>query len=654
MATEIIKVPDLGMDEASVIEVSVKAGDTVGEDDTLIVLESDKASMDVPSPKAGKVTQVKVKEGDSLKEGDEILYLEIEGDSDGDDADDSESSDEKSSDKADEKAEDKAEKPAKKESSKSGGEVVSVKVPDIGMDEAGVIEINVKVGDTIEVDDPIVVLESDKASMEVPSDVAGEVVSIKVKEGDQVKEGSVLVEVKSAGGAESSSSDDSQDSDDKAEKSDAQSSSGDSKDSVITVNTPDLGDASEVDVIEVSVKPGDKLAVDDPMVVLETDKASMEVPAQEAGEVVEVLVKTGDKVSEGTPLLKLKVSGGESSQSSPAKSDDKPAKSDAPAPKAAAEEQPATLATAHDDAPVRPSKTVHAGPAVRKLAREFGVDLALVPGSGPKGRIVKDDVAAWVKKRVQEPAQVAGGAGIPSVPDQDFSKFGEVEVKDLTRIQQITAQNMARNWLNIPHVTQFDEADVTDTEAFRQSLKGEMEKRGIKISPLAFIVKACASALLEFPNFNVSLMADGKRIVQKHYVHIGIAVDTPNGLIVPVIRDADKKSIWQIAEEIIDYAKRGRDGKVKSDEMRGGCFTVSSLGGLGGTAFTPIVNAPEVAILGVSKNQVKPHWNGKEFVPRTFTPLSLSYDHRAVNGADAAKFATYLTEVISDIRRLVL
>ncbi|MEX0623691.1 MAG: pyruvate dehydrogenase complex dihydrolipoyllysine-residue acetyltransferase [Saccharospirillum sp.] len=651
MATEIIKVPDLGMDEASVIEVSVKAGDTVSEDDTLIVLESDKASMDVPSPKAGKVTQVKVKEGDSLKEGDEILYLEIEGEGDSSDDEAGASDDSKDSKADDAKADQPAAQEAPKAAAKSGGGVVSVKVPDIGMDDAGVIEINVKVGDTIEVDDPIVVLESDKASMEVPSDVAGEVVSIKVKEGDQVKEGSVLVEVKSAGGAESSQSNGSQDSDDKTEKSAAPASSGGGKDSVITVNTPDIGDASEVDVIEVSVKPGDKLAVDDPMVVLETDKASMEVPALEAGEVVEVLVKTGDKVSEGTPLLKLKVSSGEASS---AKTDDKPAKPDAPAPKAAGEEQPATLATAHDNDPVRPSKTVHAGPAVRKLGREFGVDLALVPGSGPKGRIVKDDVAAWVKKRVQEPAQAAGGAGIPTVPDQDFSKFGEVEVKDLTRIQQITAQNMARNWLNVPHVTQFDEADVTDTEAFRQSLKGEMEKRGIKISPLAFIVKACASALLEFPNFNVSLMADGKRIVQKHYVHIGIAVDTPNGLIVPVIRDADKKSIWQIAEEIIDYAKRGRDGKVKSDEMRGGCFTISSLGGLGGTAFTPIVNAPEVAILGVSKNQVKPHWNGKEFVPRTFTPLSLSYDHRAVNGADAAKFATYLTEVLSDIRRLVL
>jgi pyruvate dehydrogenase E2 component (dihydrolipoamide acetyltransferase) len=654
MATEIIRVPDLGMDEASVIEISVKAGDTVGEDDTLIVLESDKASMDVPSPKAGKVTQVKVKEGDSLSEGDEILYLEIEGDSDSSDEDADASGDskekEKETDEKSEKTDKSSSKDASKSASKGSGDIVSVKVPDIGMDEAGVIEINVKVGDTIEVDDPIVVLESDKASMEVPSDVAGEVVSIKVKEGDQVKEGSVLVEVKSAGDAESSQSDDSQDNEGKTDNSGASDSDG-GEDKVITVNTPDLGDASEVDVIEVSVKAGDTLAVDDPMVVLETDKASMEVPALEAGEVVEVLVKDGDKVSEGTPLLKLKVSGSASSEK---KDESKSNKSDAPAPKAAAEEQPATLATAHDDAPVQPSKTVHAGPAVRKLGREFGVDLALVPGSGPKGRIVKDDVAAWVKKRVQEPTQTSAGAGIPGVPDQDFSKFGEVEVKDLTRIQQITAQNMARNWLNIPHVTQFDEADVTETEAFRQSLKGEMEKRGIKISPLAFIVKACASALLEFPNFNVSLMADGKRIVHKHYVNIGLAVDTPNGLIVPVIRDADKKSIWQIAEDIIDLAKRGRDGKVKSDEMRGGCFTVSSLGGLGGTAFTPIVNAPEVAILGVSKNQVKPHWNGKEFVPRTFTPLSLSYDHRAVNGADAAKFATYLTEVLSDIRRLVL
>ncbi|GGX39570.1 pyruvate dehydrogenase complex dihydrolipoyllysine-residue acetyltransferase [Saccharospirillum salsuginis] len=633
MATEIIKVPDLGMDSASVIEVSVKEGDTIAEEDTLIVLESDKASMDVPSPKAGKVTQIKVSEGESLAEGDEILYLEVEGAS-GD------------ADESDDAPQEETAEPSQAAASASGGSVEEVKVPDIGMDNATIVEINVKVGDTIAEEDPIVTLESDKASMEVPSDKAGEVVSIQVKEGDSISEGSVLIEVKTgAGGGDTAEA---------SKPSDSAPKSKGGGESVKTVNTPDLGDASDVDVIEVNVKPGDTLNVDDPICVLETDKASMEVPATEAGEVVEVLINTGDKVSEGMPLLKLKVSGGSDAESEEKAASEKPAPAETPAPKAATQEQAPSLANAYDDAPTQPSKPVHAGPAVRKLAREFGVDLALVPGSGPKGRIVKDDVAGYVKKRLQEPTKAAAGAGIPEIPDQDFSKFGEVEIKDLNRIQQITAQNMARNWLNIPHVTQFDEADVTDTEAFRQSLKPQMEKRGVKISPLAFIVKAAASALEEFPQFNVSLMADGKRLVQKHYVNIGLAVDTPNGLIVPVIRDADKKSIWQIAEEIIDYAKRGRDGKVKSDEMKGGCFTVSSLGGLGGTAFTPIVNAPEVAILGVSKNQVKPHWTGSEFVPRTFTPLSLSYDHRAVNGADAAKFTTYLCEVLTDIRRLVL
>lgn len=639
MATEIIKVPDLGMDAASVIEVSVKEGDVIAEDDTLIVLESDKASMDVPAPMAGKVTKIKVSEGDSLAEGDEILYLEVEGATSGDDQKT------ETTDSAEKSAAAQQAEPEKAASSGGSSQVHQVKVPDIGMDSANIIEINVKPGDTIEEEDAIVVLESDKASMEVPSDVSGEVVSVSVKEGDSVSEGSVLIEVKTSGGAAAAAADTA------SEKPAPATQSGGEQ--VITMNTPDLGDASDVDVIEVSVKVGDTLAVDDPVVVLETDKASMEVPATEAGEVVEVLVNTGDKVSEGTPLLKLKTTGG-AAEEAPKQQAAQPSQAAANTPKAAAQPEAPSLAHAYDDAPVRPSKQVHAGPAVRKLAREFGVDLAFVPGSGPKGRIVKDDVAAWVKKRLQEPAKAAAGAGIPEIPDQDFSKFGEVEIQDLNRIAQITAQNMARNWLNIPHVTQFDEADVTETEAFRQSLKGEMEKRGIKISPLAFIVKACASALIEFPNFNVSLLADGKRRVQKHYVHIGVAVDTPNGLIVPVIRDADKKSIWQIAEEIIDYAKRGRDGKVKADEMKGGCFTVSSLGGLGGTAFTPIVNAPEVAILGVSKNQVKPHWNGKEFVPRTFTPLSLSYDHRAVNGADAAKFATYLCTVLADIRRLVL
>lgn len=538
MTTEIIRVPDIGMDSATCIEVAIKVGDTISEDDTLIVLESDKASMDVPSPMSGTVTQIKINEGDTVKEGDELIYLEVEG------------SDTASADTAapaQAEAAPAPEAPAESSPAPAATSTVeTIKVPDIGMDSASVIEIAVKVGDTISEEDTLVVLESDKASMDVPSPKSGEVVAIKVAEGDSVSEGTVLIELKTAGSA----------------------------------------------------------------------------PAAPVSE--------------------------------PAKAAEAPTTATATEPKAAAIEQAPTLATAYETAPVKPSKDVHAGPAVRRLAREFGVDLALVPGSGPRGRIIKDDVAGWVKKRLQEPKQEITGAGLPTVPDQDFSKFGPVDIVEMNRIQQITAVNMVRNALVIPHVTQFDEADVTDTEAFRQSLKPEMERRGIKLSPLAFIVKACASAMVEFPKFNVSLMADGKHMVQKHYVNIGVAVDTPNGLIVPVIKDADKKSVWQIAEEIIDFAKRGRDGKVKPAEMQGGCFTVSSLGGLGGTAFTPIVNAPEVAILGVSKNAVKPHWNGKEFVPRTFTPLSLSYDHRAINGADAAKFTTYLAQVLADIRLLVL
>ncbi|MEX1058215.1 MAG: 2-oxo acid dehydrogenase subunit E2, partial [Natronospirillum sp.] len=402
--------------------------------------------------------------------------------------------------------------------------------------------------------------------------------------------------------------------------------------------------------------PGDTLPDHDSIVTLESDKASMDVPTPKAGEVVSVKVEVGNEVKQGDILIEIKTKGSATAPAPQAQAQAQASQS--PAPAKQQDTAPATagysMVTGDDDEIIRPSKPVHAGPAVRLLARELGVDLALVKGSGPQDRILKQDVAGFVKTKIREPERVSGGAGIAAVPDQDFSKFGAIEEQAMSRIQQLTAANMTRNWLNIPHVTQFDEADVTDLEAFRNSLKPEMEKRGVKISPLAFLAKACASALQEFPNFNVSLKADGKTMVHKHYVHIGIAVDTPNGLIVPVIRDVDQKSIWQIAEEIIDFAQRGRKGQVKSNEMQGGCFTISSLGGLGGTAFTPIVNAPEVAILGVSKNQVKPHWNGKEFVPRTFTPLSLSYDHRAVNGADAAKFTTYLCQALADLRRILL
>ncbi|WLD59288.1 dihydrolipoyllysine-residue acetyltransferase [Salinispirillum sp. LH 10-3-1] len=541
MATEIIKVPDIGTsDKVTVVEVSVKVGDVIAEDDTLIVLETDKASMDVPAPMAGKVTKLKIAEGDEIGEGDEILYLEVEKAEAGNASSDSDNASTAPAQKSAEKAEAAPEAPA------ASGAVKPIEVPDIGTTEA-------------------------------------------------------------------------------------------------------------VEIIEVHVSVGDIIAADDAIVTLETDKASMEVPAPEGGEVVSVKVKVGDSVSLGDQLIEIRAAGGSAPAESKPAAPEKAEKAAEPEVPAAAKKVHApAIVTGDDDELIRPSKPVHAGPAVRLLARELGVDLAQVRGSGPRERILKEDLTAFVKKKMREPERVSAGAGIPAVPDQDFSKFGSIEVKEMGRIQQLTAANMARNWLNIPHVTQFDEADVTDLESFRNSLKPQMEKRGVKISPLAFLVKACAAALHEFPNFNVSLMADGKHIVQKHYVNIGIAVDTPNGLIVPVIKDADKKSIWQIAEEIIDFAQRGRKGQIKSNEMQGGCFTISSLGGLGGTAFTPIVNAPEVAILGVSKNQVKPFWTGKEFVPRTFTPLSLSYDHRAVNGADAAKFTTYVCEALTDLRRILL
>ncbi len=633
MATEIIKVPDIGdIDAAEIIEVSVKVGDTIAEDDTLIVLESDKASMDVPAPMAGTVTALKVKEGDKVGEGDEIVYLEVEGSA----------STEDSSAPAEPPV---SAEPAPTAPVTSEATVQAIAVPDIGGDEGvEIIEIHVKVGDMIEEDQEIITLESDKASMEVPSPKAGEVVAIKVNVGDKVSEGDLILDVRTAGSAPAL-----------APTSPAPSASTPAVASqIITVAVPDIGTEDEVEIIEVTAKVGDKLSADDAIVTLESDKASMEVPTPEAGEVMSVKVSVGDKVKEGTALIELKTEahGTATLPSTPAPQPSAPLKEE-PRAAATAPSVP-SMASAHAGDLTQPSKSVHAGPAVRRLAREFGVDLAYVPGTGPRGRILKDDVANWVKKRLQEPAKVSGGAGLPEIPDQDFSKFGEIEVQEMSRIQQITAQNMVRNWLNIPHVTIFEEADVTDLEAFRKSLSKEAEKRGTKLSSLAFVVKACAAAMEKFPQFNVSLMADGKQFVQKHYIHIGIAVATPNGLIVPVIRDADKKSVWQIAEEIIDFAQRGRKGQVKSNEMQGGCFTVSSLGGIGSTSFTPIVNAPEVAILGLSNNQTKPHWDGEQFIPRNFLPMSLSFDHRAINGADGAMFTTFLKKSLSDLRQLLM
>ena len=436
---------------------------------------------------------------------------------------------------------------------------------------------------------------------------------------------------------------------------------------------PDLGGAEEVEVIEVSVAVGDSIDVEQTLVVLESDKATMEIPAPLAGKVLKVLVKEGDKIEvEGVPLVELEVTVG-SDAGAETETESSPAEPEVSNPTAAPsvpevikyqpkERSPEKKTSAIVEAPALTSLTkegetaVYAGPLVRKLAREMGVDFANVKGTGPRGRILKEDIQTYVKSLTQKSSSstVVGGSGIPLVPDTDFSQFGECEVLAMTKIEKLTASNMHRSWLNVPHVTQFDDADITELESFRKSLKAEGETRQVKLTPVAFILKACAVALAHNPVLNRSIHSDGANYTQKHYLHIGMAVDTPRGLMVPVIRDVDKKSLWQLAEEIAVLAAKARDGKLTINEMQGGCFTVSSLGAMGGQGFTPIVNTPQVAILGVSKAQIKPLWNGSEFVPRNMLPLSLSYDHRIVNGGDAGRYMTELVTLLSDIRGLLL
>ncbi|MDQ2075353.1 dihydrolipoyllysine-residue acetyltransferase [Marinimicrobium sp. ABcell2] len=549
--------------------------------------------------------------------------------------------------------------------------IETIKVPDIGgSDDVEVIEISVSVGDTIDVEDTLIVLETDKASMDIPSTLAGKVTAVKVKEGDKVSEGSAIVEVETAG--EASASDEKaepeseQKTEQKAEEKPAaaeQKSSASSGSQEIDVPVPDIGGSEGVEVIEVAVSVGDEVSEGDSLIVLETDKASMEIPAPASGTITSIALKEGDKVSQGDLIGKMKTAGGSSEQPSqaapaPAKSESasSEAKSEAAPEKPASDSgSPATAAGASSE--VINSGDVYAGPAVRRLGRQLGVDLAKVKGSGPRGRVSKDDVRDYVKNIVtasQSGAAPAGGGAIPRPPAVDFAKFGEIETVKMSKIKKLTADNMTRSWLNVPHVTQWDDVDITEMEAFRKGLKAEAEKRGSKLTPLPFLLKACAAALAAEPSFNVSLHHDGEQLVHKKYIHIGIAVDTPNGLMVPVIRDVDKKGLWELTDEINAMAKKARDGKLTALDMQGGCFTISSLGAMGGSGFTPIVNTPEVGILGVSRAQMKPVWNGSEFVPRNMLPISLSYDHRAINGADAGRFFTYLSSVISDVRRLLL
>ncbi|MCP8898756.1 pyruvate dehydrogenase complex dihydrolipoyllysine-residue acetyltransferase [Gilvimarinus xylanilyticus] len=635
MAIESVKVPDIGGSEnVDVIEISVAVGDTVELEDSLVVLETDKASMEVPSTVAGKVTAIKVKEGDKVSEGDVIVEVEAEG----------ESSPEP--EPAQEKPEPAQQKPASK-SSASAEQTITI--PDLGGSEnVDVIEICVAAGDEVSEGDSLVVLETDKASLEVPAPADGKIVSLALKEGDKVSQGDTLGVMTSEGGeSEASAAPEPQ----ASESAPAQQSSGGG---VEDVPVPDIGGAEGVDVIEVSVAEGDEVGEGDTLIVLETDKASMEIPSPAAGKIVKMSLKEGDKVSQGDVICQLE---GEASAAPVPAQKSEPAPQKASAPEAGTTTSGSPV-TADNTEVAQSSSSAYAGPAVRKLARQMGADLDKIKASGPRGRITKDDVRAYVKNIVTASQEgkgaASGGAGIPAIPAVDFAKFGEIDTVKMSKIKKLTSDNMVRNWLNIPHVTQFDDADITELEAFRKGLKAEAEKRGSKLTPLPFLLKACAAALVAEPSFNVSIHHDGEHLVQKKYVHIGVAVDTPNGLVVPVIRDVDKKGLWELADDFSAMVKKARDGKLTAADMQGGCFTISSLGAMGGNGFTPIVNAPEVAILGVSRAQMKPVWNGKDFEPRNMLPLSLSYDHRAINGADAGRFFTYLTAVIADVRRLLL
>jgi len=667
--SETIRVPDIGSGEGEVIELFVKVGDRIEADQSILTLESDKASMEIPAPKAGVVKALKVKLGDRLKEGDELLELESE------EGTDSEAPAQAAAEPAAASTgspTDEAEAPTppgddKPSASAEEGESQEIKVPDIGSSgKASVIEISVKAGDTIAAEQPLITLESDKASMEIPSPAAGVVESISVKVGDEVGTGDLILILKGTASSKpaAASAPASQAQNPAKEKLTEQAAEAPAEtagESVEEVRIPDIGSSGSAKVIEVMIKAGDSVEADQSLITLESDKASMEIPAPKAGVVESLSIKVGDDAKTGDLILTLKVQG-----SAPAKKAESrpqeavsqqqavaPNKQGVPEAKAAATPAPAV------SGPSKAGTKVHAGPAVRMTAREYGVDLADVPATGPKGRILKEDVQAYVKnmlhKAKQAPAEGAsGGAGIPPIPAVDFSKFGEVEEVAMSRLMQIGAANLHRSWLNVPHVTQFESADITELEAFRVSQKTAAEKAGVKLTVLPLLLKACAHLLKELPDFNSSLAPSGKALIRKKYVHIGFAVDTPDGLMVPVIKNVDQKSLLQLAGEAAELAEKARSKKLSPDAMQGACFTISSLGHIGGTGFTPIVNAPEVAILGVSKATMQPVWDGKAFEPRLMLPLSLSYDHRVINGAAAARFTKRLSELLADIRTLLL
>ena len=549
-----------------------------------------------------------------------------------------------------------------------------VTVPDLGGAESvDVIELNLTPGDSVELEDSLLVLESDKATMDVPSPHTGTLVKYLVADGATVKIGDAIAEIETS--VEASGEMEPEPEAVKEEVAEPVAESEEAIDEEVPaaaseqlIVVPDIGSDDEIDVIEIAVGVGDQVEEGDTLIVLESDKATMDVPSSHAGTVIKILATEGDKLRTGGQVAILKIAGAPIAAAEVATKEAAPqvAAAAAAEPAVASAAQPSTN-TASAKARATPASiaedtlasSVYAGPSVRMLARELGVSLDKVSGTGPRGRIQKDDVSDYVKNALSnfsgDLSQAAGsGSGIPAVPAVDFSQFGEIESVKLSKIQKLTANNMQRNWLNVPHVTQFDDADITELEDFRKSLKAEGEKRGIRVTPVAFLIKAIATSLQANPEFNRSLAGDGEHYIQKHFINVGMAVDTPRGLVVPVIKNVDEKGIWEISEDIMSLASLAREGKLKPSDMQGGCFTLSSLGAIGGTGFTPIVNAPEVGILGVSKSQIKPQWNGSEFVPRLMLPLCLSYDHRVINGGDAGRFMTHLVKLLSDIRYLAL
>ncbi|MDV5059318.1 pyruvate dehydrogenase complex dihydrolipoyllysine-residue acetyltransferase [Vibrio diabolicus] len=638
MAIE-INVPDIGADEVEVTEILVSVGDKVEEEQSLITVEGDKASMEVPASQAGIVKEIKVAEGDKVSTGSLImLFVEENVEAEG--------------------AADAAPAPAAEAAPAAAAELKEVHVPDIGGDEVEVTEIMVAVGDSIEEEQSLLTVEGDKASMEVPAPFAGTLKEIKVAAGDKVSTGSLIMVFETAGsGAPAAPAP-------APAAAEAPAAAAPAASAAKEVNVPDIG-GDEVEVTEIMVAVGDTVEEEQSLITVEGDKASMEVPAPFAGTVKEIKIAAGDKVSTGSLIMVFEVAGTPVAGAAPAPAA-APAQAAAPAAPAPKAEASAAAAPAATGDFKENDEYAHASPVVRRLAREFGVNLSKVKGSGRKSRILKEDVQAYVKDALKRLESGAGAAasgkgdgaalGLLPWPKVDFSKFGETEVQQLSRIKKISGANLHRNWVMIPHVTQWDNADITALEAFRKEQNAIEAKKdtGMKITPLVFIMKAVAKALEAFPAFNSSLSEDGESLILKKYVNVGIAVDTPNGLVVPVFKDVNKKGIYELSEELMAVSKKARAGKLTAADMQGGCFTISSLGGIGGTAFTPIVNAPEVGILGVSKSEMKPVWNGKEFEPRLQLPLSLSYDHRVIDGAEGARFITYLNSCLSDIRRLVL